>query len=110
MPNTNPYVHLADKLLEIIETPQQLSKLSDWLSDSQTVRDLAVLLELQQDEKIKKIIFDYMFKQVEYKMWQEMSQYMSEQNERLKSQSIEHIIDDSIPEYKIMEDPNGKKQ
>ena len=37
MPNTNPYIHLADKLLEIVETPQQLTKLSEWLADSQTV-------------------------------------------------------------------------
>ena len=51
-----------------------------------------------------------MFKQVELKMWNEMSQSMSDQNEKLKSQSIEHIIEDSIPEYKIMEDTNGKKQ
>lgn len=110
MPNTNPYIHLADKLLEIVETPQQLTKLSDWLADSQTVRDLSVLLELQQDKKLKEIIFDYLFKQIELKMWTEMGQSLQDQNEKLKEQSIEHIINDSIPEYKIMGGTNGKKQ
>ena len=110
MPNTNPYIHLADKLLEIVETPQQLTKLSDWLADSQTVRDLSVLLELQQDKKLKEIIFDYLFKQIELKMWTEMGQSLQDQNEKLKEQSIEHIINDSIQEYKIMGGTNGKKQ
>jgi hypothetical protein len=110
MPNTNPYIHLADKLLEIVETPQQLTKLSDWLADSQTVRDLSVLLELQQDKKLKEIIFDYLFKQIELKMWTEMGQSLQDQNEKLKEQSIEHIINDSIPEYKIIGGTDGKKQ
>ena len=110
MPNTNPYIHLADKLLEIVETPQQLTKLSDWLADSQTVRDLSVLLELQQDKKLKEIIFDYLFKQIELKMWTEMGQSLQDQTEKLKEHSIEHIINDSIPEYKIMGGTDGKKQ
>jgi hypothetical protein len=110
MPNTNPYIHLADKLLEIVETPQQLTKLSEWLADSQTVRDLSVLLELQQDKKLKEIIFDYLFKQIELKMWTEMGQSLQDQNEKLKEQSIEHIINDSIPEYKIIGGTDGKKQ
>tara|TARA_A100001011_G_scaffold280847_1_gene290842 strand:- start:568 stop:987 length:420 start_codon:yes stop_codon:yes gene_type:complete len=110
MPNTNPYIHLADKLLEIVETPQQLTKLSDWLADSQTVRDLSVLLELQQDKKLKEIIFDYLFKQIELKMWTEMGQSLQDQTEKLKEHSIEHIINDSIPEYKIIGGTDGKKQ
>ena len=110
MPNTNPYIHLADKLLEIVETPQQLTKLSDWLADSQTVRDLSVLLELQQDKKLKEIIFDYLFKQIELKMWTEMGQSIQDQTEKLKEHSIEHIINDSIPEYKIIGGTDGKKQ
>ena len=110
MPNTNPYIHLADKLLEIVETPQQLTKLSEWLADSQTVRDLSVLLELQQDKKLKEIIFDYLFKQIELKMWTEMGQSLQDQTEKLKEHSIEHIINDSIPEYKIIGGTDGKKQ
>jgi hypothetical protein len=110
MPNTNPYIHLADKLLEIVETPQQLTKLSEWLADSQTVSNLAVLMEIHQDKKLKEIIFDYLFKKIESKMWTEMGQSLQDQNEKLKEQSIEHIINDSIPEYKIIGGTDGKKQ
>ena len=110
MPNTNPYIHLADKLLEIVETPQQLTKLSDWLADSQTVRDLSVLLELQQDKKLKEIIFDYLFKQIENKMENEMCDGMQTLNERKNEHTLENIIGDSIPEYKIIGGTDGKKQ
>ena len=110
MPNTNPYIHLADKLLEIVETPQQLTKLSEWLADSQTVSNLAVLMEIHQDKKLKEIIFDYLFKKIESKMLDEMCDTMQTLNERKNEHTLENIIGDSIPEYKIMGGTNGKKQ
>ena len=103
---THDCILLAELIADTVDTPQQVDKLFDILTDSKAL--IWWLQLFSAEKKIQNKIKELVFAKVETKMldqmYNEMNQTIEETFERNAERKNEHtlesIIDDSIPGYK----------
>jgi len=95
---THDCILLAELIADTVDTPQQVDKLFDILTDSKAL--IWWLQLFSAEKKIQNKIKELVFAKVETKMIDQMFNEMSQTIERKNEHTLESIIDDSIPDYK----------
>jgi len=95
---THDCILLAELIADTVDTPQQVDKLFDILTDSKAL--IWWLQLFSAEKKIQNKIKELVFAKVETKMIDQMFNEMSQTIERKNEHTLESIIDDSIPGYK----------
>jgi len=97
---THDCILLAELIADTVDTPQQVDKLFDILTDSKAL--IWWLQLFSAEKKIQNKIKELVFAKVETKMIDQMFNEMSQTIERKNEHTLESIIDDSIPGYKYL--------